>query len=142
MKKTVLGALFIVVMLLASSGCYTAPPAVAVQTSPAVPAPPVPPSTAYVQYAPDYYVWDGAEYVGVSGGNYVYWTGGSWLLAPPIIIGHFNGWQRYHPDWRRHAVPYHYGHRYYQHGYYHSSGPLASGGFFNRSSTGINADEM
>ncbi len=137
MKKTVLGALFVVVTLLSGSGCYTPPPAVAVQTnppepqtgppppavevqtSPAVPAPPVPPSTGYVQYAPDYYVWDGAQYVGVSGGNYVYWTGGGWLLAPPIIIGHFNGWQRYHPDWRRHAVPYHYGHRYYQHGYYH-----------------------
>ena len=135
MKKTTLGALLVVVTLLA--GCYTppapvavqtsppepqtgpSPPAVEVQTTPAVPAPPVPPSTAYVQYAPDYYVWDGAEYVGVSGGNYVYWTGGGWLLAPPIIIGHFHGWQRYHPDWRRHAVPYHNGHHYYQHGYYH-----------------------
>jgi len=130
MKKTMLGALSVVVTLFVSSGCYTPPPAVAVQTSPpppavevqtapAVPAPPIPPPTGYVQYAPDYYTWDGSEYVGVSGGNYVYWTGGTWVAAPPIIIGHFHGWERYHPDWRRHAVPYRHGNRYYHHGYYH-----------------------
>jgi len=69
MKKTLLGALFIVATLLVSSGCYTAPPEATVQTSP--PAVPVPPPTGYVSYAAEYYAWDRAEYVGVSGGNYV-----------------------------------------------------------------------
>lgn len=127
MKKIVLGAVFVVATLLVCSGCYTPPPAVAVQTTsaplavevPSVPAPTVPPPTGYVQYAPDYYTWDGAEYVGISGGNYVYWTGGTWVIAPPITVGRFHGWEVYHPDWRRHAVPYRYGHRYYDRRYYH-----------------------
>ena len=67
----------------------------------------VPPPTGYVTYAPDYYVWDGDEYVGVSGGQYVYWSGGAWLVAPPVMVGRFHGWERYHPDWRRHATRYH-----------------------------------
>ena len=113
MKKTVLYGFFVAVTLLGSSGCYTPPPAVAVQTNPPPPVAPVPPPTGYVTYAPDYYVWDGAEYIGVSGSSYVYWTGGTWVVAPPVIVGRFHGWQRYHPDWRRHAVHYHDGHRYY-----------------------------
>ena len=96
-----------VTAMLIGSGCAAPAPVVAVQT-------PEPPPPAYVTYAPDYYVWDGDEYVGVSGGQYVYWSGSAWLVAPPVIIGHFHGWERYHPAWRRHAHPYHRGRERYR----------------------------
>lgn len=99
MKPTLFLSLLAALTLI-ESGCYTPPPAVAVQ----VPAPP--PPTGYVTYAPDYYVWDGNEYMGVANGQYVYWTGGVWVVAPPVIIGRFHGWARFHPDWRRRAIPY------------------------------------
>ena len=57
-------------------------------------------------YAPDYYTWDGYEYVGVVNGQYVYWSGGVWVMAPPAIVFRFHGWERFHPDWHRHATPY------------------------------------
>ncbi len=103
MKTTIICLALLASLTLVTSGCYTPPPAVAVQ-SPSVVS--VPPPTGYVTYAPEYYVWDGYEYVGVSNGQYVYWTGGSWIAAPPMIVGRFHGWTRYHPDWRRHATPY------------------------------------
>jgi len=92
------------------SGCYTPPPAtVSVQSPVTVPAP-----TGYVSYTPEYYTWDGYEYVGVAGGQYVYWDGSVWLAAPPVVIGRFHGWERYHPGWHRHATPYRYGHEPFQ----------------------------
>lgn len=101
----VVGCLFAVTLIL--SGCYTPPPppppAVAVQAPPPPVAAPVPPPTGYASYAPDYYVWDGNEYVGVIGDQYVYYSGGVWVTAPSVIVGRFHGWERYHPDWRRHA---------------------------------------
>lgn len=123
MKTTMIWLTCITAATLIESGCYTPPPPpVAVQPyappgtisagvyvqTPAPPpvvstAPLAPPPTGY---APDYYVWDGNEYVGVSGGQYVYWTGGVWIAAPPIVIGRFHGWARYHPDWHRHAFHY------------------------------------
>ncbi|HTL17312.1 MAG TPA: hypothetical protein VL793_08750 [Patescibacteria group bacterium] len=99
---------------LIQAGCYTPPPpAVAIQApapsvaleAPSAP-PTIPPPTGYVAYAPDYYVWDGNEYVGVSNGQYVYWTGGTWIAAPSEIVVRFHGWERYHRDWHRHAIPY------------------------------------
>ncbi len=109
MKTFLKGAFLagLAVVTLMESGCYTPPPPVAVQAPP--PSAVVPPA-GYVAYAPDYYVWDGYEYVGVSGGQYVYWTGGTWVTASPVIVGRFNGWERYHPDWRRHAFHYRRGH--------------------------------
>lgn len=103
------------------SGCYTPPPPVAYSPPQTISAGPVAPPPVVVEpvappatgYAPEYYTWDGNEYVGVSGGNYVYWNGAVWVAAPPIIIGRFHGWERYHPDWHRHAYRYHYEHRHY-----------------------------
>ncbi|MGH7970320.1 MAG: hypothetical protein ACREIC_16480 [Limisphaerales bacterium] len=94
-------------LLVVESGCYPPPPSVAAQPSAVISAPP-PEQPAYVAspYAPAYYVWDGNEYVGVSNGQYVYWTGGAWVIAPPIILGRFHGWERYHPDWHRRAFRY------------------------------------
>jgi hypothetical protein len=56
---------------------------------------------------PESYVWDGYEYVGVRGGQYFYLNpGGVWLVADPVILDRFNGWARFHPDWRRSATRY------------------------------------
>jgi hypothetical protein len=67
--------------------------------------PPSPPAVAVAPVtAPEYYVWDGFEYVGWFNGAYVYWGGGVWLPCTPLILGRFHGWERYHPDWRRGAV--------------------------------------
>lgn len=71
-----------------------------------VEAPGAPPAVAYV---PDSYIWDGYEYVGLYGDQYVYWNGGAWLMCDPVILGRFHGWERYHPAWRSHAIPYHRG---------------------------------
>ncbi len=101
-----------------ATGCVTR-----VVYTPAPPAPPPPPADAQVApapapvvtYAPDYYVWDGYEYVGVYGDQYVYWNGGAWIVCDPVVLGHFHGWVRYHPDWRSHAYHHYYrGHRPYR----------------------------
>jgi hypothetical protein len=66
----------------------------------------VPPPQAVVTVGvPDAYVWDGAEFVGEVGGQYMYLgPGGGWLVCDPIMLGRFHGWERGHPDWRRSAV--------------------------------------
>jgi hypothetical protein len=113
-KRLSVGLLgLLTVMAVAVSGCYTAPPSVAVQSYPAPAVAPVPVPTT-VTYVPDYYVWDGYEYVGVRGGEYMYWRGNTWIAADPVIVGRFHGWERYHPGWRRNALRYHYGGRPYR----------------------------
>ena len=54
---------------------------------------------------PDYYVWDGYEYVGVVGNQYCYLGPGNiWVVAEPYRLERFHGWERGHPDWRGHAI--------------------------------------
>ena len=54
---------------------------------------------------PPAYVWDGAEYVGFVGGQYMYLgPGGGWLVCDGFRLDRFHGWERGHPDWRRTAV--------------------------------------
>jgi hypothetical protein len=54
---------------------------------------------------PDAYVWDGYEYVGFIGGQYMYLgPGGAWLVCDSVRLGRFHGYERLHPDWRAHAV--------------------------------------
>ena len=72
---------------------------------PAAPAPAVAPPTAFT-YAPDSYVWDGYEYVGVYNDQYVYWNGLSWYYCDPPRVGRFQIWIGGHPDWLVRAVPY------------------------------------
>lgn len=111
MKRAAMLLTGLMALTVLESGCYTAPPpAIAVQAP--VPAPP---PTGYVTYTPEYYTWDGSEYVGVVGGQYVYWDGSVWLAAPPVILGRFHGWERYHGDWRRHATPYRHGREPFRH---------------------------
>jgi hypothetical protein len=73
-------------------------------------APPVayvapPPEAVVTVGVPDSYVWDGVEFVGVVGGQYMYLgPGGGWLVCEPFMLDRFHGWERGHPDWRRTAV--------------------------------------
>jgi len=54
---------------------------------------------------PDSYVWDGVEFVGVVGGAYFYLGPGDvWLACDPVRLERFHGWERYHSDWRDHAI--------------------------------------
>jgi len=66
----------------------------------------VPPPQAVVTVGlPDSYVWDGVEFVGLVGGQYMYLgPGGAWLVCDSVRLGRFHGWERGHPDWRRTAV--------------------------------------
>jgi len=67
------------------------------------PPPPVVVETPVI--VPETYVWDGYEYVGFVGGQYVY-LGPThvWLVAEPFRLERFHGWERGHPDWRMHAT--------------------------------------
>jgi hypothetical protein len=54
---------------------------------------------------PDYYVWDGSEYVGVVGDQYYYLGPGNvWFVMDPPRMHRFQGWERSHGDWRAHAT--------------------------------------
>ena len=54
---------------------------------------------------PESYVWDGVEFVGVVGGAYFYLGPGDfWLACDPVHLERFRGWERYHSDWRAHAI--------------------------------------
>jgi hypothetical protein len=100
-----------------TSGCVvrTDGRGVFVATAPVVVAPP--PGPPVVAEVPDDYVWDGYEYVGIVGGQYYYLGPGNvWLVCEPFRLERFRGWERYHADWRAHAVRNehfrtdHYGH--------------------------------
>jgi hypothetical protein len=55
---------------------------------------------------PDYYVWDGYEYVGFYDSGYYYLgPGENWLAFDAFRLDRFRLWCAAHPDWRRHAVP-------------------------------------
>jgi hypothetical protein len=54
---------------------------------------------------PEAYAWDGVEYVGVVGDQYLYLGPGDvWLVAGPDRLARFHGWERGHADWRGHAT--------------------------------------
>jgi hypothetical protein len=96
MKKIkVLGLLAFTAAL--ATGCAVSyqPPVVAVSA----------PEPVVMVGVPDSYVWDGVEYVGFVGGQYMYLgPGGGWLVCDPVRLGRFHGWERGHPDWRRNAI--------------------------------------
>jgi hypothetical protein len=54
---------------------------------------------------PDYYTWDGYEYVGVVGTQYYYLGSGQvWVVCDPVRVERFHSWEGGHPDWRDHAT--------------------------------------
>ncbi|HUE36649.1 MAG TPA: hypothetical protein VMO20_04610 [Candidatus Acidoferrum sp.] len=72
------------------------------------PAPPTvvvsPPAPAVV-VAPDSYVWDGQEYVGVIGDQYYYLgPDNAWIIMDPPRRHHFDVYERDHPDWHGHMI--------------------------------------
>ena len=102
-----------VAIALLSAGCVTRvePPPPVVAQPPPPPMAQVPPSA--VVYTPEYYTWDGYEWVGVYGNQYVYWNGGAWIVCDAVILGRFHGWERSHPRWRG-GAHYYRGGRYYR----------------------------
>ena len=82
------------------SGCVVTPYGGGV----AVVAPP-PAVAVNVEVYPDYYCWDGFEYVGIVGGRYYYLgPGHAWIVCEPFRLARFHDWERGHPDWRDHAI--------------------------------------
>ena len=54
---------------------------------------------------PNYYVWDGYEYIGIVGGQYYYLGPGHvWIRCEPFRVTRFHNWEKYHSDWRAHAI--------------------------------------
>jgi len=87
------------------------PVAIGVQIQiPATPPPvvtiPVPAPAVTVQIGvPDFYAWDGYEYVGVVGDQYYYLGSGRvWIACDPVRLARFHSWETIHADWRNHAV--------------------------------------
>jgi hypothetical protein len=75
------------------------PPTVVVSAPPVVVTSPAP------VVAPDSYVWDGYEYVGVVGDQYYYLGPGNvWIMMDTTRFHRFQSWQHGHPDWRTHAT--------------------------------------
>jgi hypothetical protein len=72
-----------------------------------VPAPQVvvAPSVTVETTAPDGYVWDGEEYVGMVGTDY-YYLGPDhyWRPFDSVREAHFNRWEAGHGDWREHMI--------------------------------------
>ncbi len=96
MKNSSIACLFVVAAALAG-GC-----SVSFAPSPVYVAPPQAVVTVGV---PESYVWDGVEYVGVMGDQYMYLgPGGVWLVCDPVRLGRFHGWEGDHREWRRTAV--------------------------------------
>ena len=74
-----------------------------------VPAPPPPPvyspGTTVETAVPDYYVWDGSEYVGVINGQYYYLgPGNMWVPMDQPRWYRFHEWERHNGDWRHHEI--------------------------------------
>lgn len=93
------------------SGCVIEPNGT-VRVAPVVVAPPIVAVTApavevapAVVEVPDTYVWDGVEFVGLVGDQYFYLGPGEvWVACDPVRLGRFHDWERFHADWRDHAV--------------------------------------
>jgi hypothetical protein len=80
------------------------PPSISIQV-PAPPPPAVVIAPPVVDVVPDYYVWDGAEYVGVVGDTCVYLGPHHvWLAMPAARLAFFHDWEKGHHDWRDHAI--------------------------------------
>ena len=95
------GAVFTVVV----AGCVVQPNGQVTLGYPVVVAPAPAPVIVAPVMVPEYYVWDGYEYVGVVGNQYVYLGPGNvWLIAEPFRLERFHGWERGHADWRMHAT--------------------------------------
>lgn len=93
MKKNKLALLLCLSSLAASAlltGCVVAPPYGEVSVGAVV---------------PDYYCWDGYEYVGWVGDRYYYLGPGQvWMTCDPVRVRRFEAWASVHPQWRAQAT--------------------------------------
>jgi hypothetical protein len=56
-------------------------------------------------YQPETYIWDGFEYIGIVGDQYVYLAPGNvWMIAEPYRMSRINRYRDSHPDWREHST--------------------------------------
>lgn len=79
------------------------PPPVVVEPAPVVVAP-APPVVVEVG-VPDFYVWDGVEFVGVIGSTYYYLGPGDvWVVMDAPRLARFHTWESAHADWQAHAT--------------------------------------
>lgn len=86
---------------IAGPNIYIAPPAppTVIITAPA------PPPAVVVTVVPDYYIWDGDEYVGVVGDQYYYLGPGDvWVVCDPVRFHRFQVYVHDHPDWHSHMT--------------------------------------
>jgi hypothetical protein len=102
--------------LVLASGCVMQPdgrvtlglPVVEVQPAVVVATPPPPPAVVVAPepvMVPETYVWDGTEFVGFVGDQPLYLGPGDvWLVCEPFRLERFHGWERFHGDWRGHAI--------------------------------------
>jgi hypothetical protein len=66
---------------------------------------PVPPPVVTVVVVPDYYVWDGDEYVGIVGDRYYYLGPDNvWIVMDPVRMHRFQLYVHDHPDWNGHMT--------------------------------------
>ena len=89
------------------------------------PPPPAPvivaPAPAPVVVVPESYVWDGYEYVGYVGGQYLYLGPDNvWMPLEPYRLHRWYYYQRYHPDWRAHVIHQEIHDEHLQHRYEHA----------------------
>lgn len=102
MKTHLKSAISVTVMGIALALVYSGPAVGQVVVTPptVVVSPP-----AVIAPVPDYYVWDGTEYVGVVGDQYYYLGPGDvWIIMDPPRMQRFDAWQKGHSDWRTHAT--------------------------------------
>lgn len=66
---------------------------------------PAPPPPAVVVVFPDYYIWDGDEYVGIVSDQY-YYLGPDhvWIVMDPVRLHRFQIYVHDHPDWHGHMT--------------------------------------
>ena len=73
--------------------------------APVVVAPAPAPVVVAPAMVPETYVWDGYEYVGFVGGQYLYLGPGNvWMPLEAYRLNRWYYYQRYHPDWRAHMI--------------------------------------
>jgi hypothetical protein len=101
MKKSYIWLALLALIIVSVSGC-------AVRfgwQQPVVVVPPMAPATVFV---PDFYVWDGAEYVGwcSASSQYMYWIPTGWIICDPKVRLRFDIWTSRYPEWRREVRPY------------------------------------
>ena len=84
----------------------TPAPRITVQTpAPVVTTPAPAPGVGVTIGVPDGYVWDGAEYVGMIGGQYYYLGPNQvWLPMSGGRLMYFHDWEKHHKDWVKQEI--------------------------------------